>query len=324
MIHGPRELKRRMLLRLKGVESSRALIGPATVELHLTDVCNLACRYCWYHAPDSAWRPAGKNHLPFEVFEKVAGDCRSLKVDSIFLSGQGEPTLHPRFYDMLLALESFFTVTVYSNGTFPVKKCRDILRADHIVINLGAADRDSYRALQGADHFIKVIKNIRELAKLREQFNPGFRIEVAFIASRLNKDRKDATENLVKKLGADVVRTKIAETYGHNRGMRLINDGGIKESVQGWPPCFHGWFYSAINLNGDVCVCSFMRRVTTGNVYKASFKDIWTSKAYARARAGALSGDRFSSFQECIHCPAVQRNQEIKIQFEAYARAITA
>ncbi len=49
MILEPREQKRRLLLRLKGVESGRSPIGPATVNLHLSDLCNIACKYCWYY-----------------------------------------------------------------------------------------------------------------------------------------------------------------------------------------------------------------------------------------------------------------------------------
>jgi molybdenum cofactor biosynthesis enzyme MoaA len=169
-----RELKRRLFLRLKGVESGQPLIGPATVHLRLTDLCNLKCPYCWYYGEGSTYHPTGKDHLPYDVFERLASDCAELQVDTVNLSGVGDPIFHPRFYDMLQHLERTFAVTIFTNGTFPIERCRDILRADRIIINLGAADRESYEALQGRDLFVKVIKNIRELARLRPQINPKF------------------------------------------------------------------------------------------------------------------------------------------------------
>jgi MoaA/NifB/PqqE/SkfB family radical SAM enzyme len=319
MILDEREQKRRLLLRLKGVESNRPLIGPATVNLHVTDLCNIACKYCWYWSPGSALRPSGKTHLPFDLFEKLAQDFSDLQVDTIHLSGEGDPMLHPRFYDMLRHLEERFTVRVFSNTTFPIGRCRDILRADHIVINLGAADRESYRALVGRDYFVKVIKNIRELARLRPEYNPDFKMEVVFIETNLNKEGLSRTVDLVRKLGADLVQIKAVETSEHNR---YLSDRQEKTEAAGeWPACFHGWFYSTIRMNGDVNVCCFTRRLKIGNIYEAPFKDIWGSEAYSRARASALSGgEPFRNFLECINCPVSARNKEIGAQMEVYNR----
>lgn len=321
MILGSREQKRRLLLRLKGIESGRSLIGPATVHLRLTDLCNLACPYCWYYAPGSALHPTGKNHLPFDLFENIARDCVDLQVDTINLSGIGDPTLHPRFYDILRHLEPSFAVTIFTNGTFPIERCRDILRADRIVINLGQADRESYRALQGRDLFVKVIKNIRQLAKLKPQFNPNFSIEVVFIKTSLNVESLLRTENLVKKLGANLVQKKEFEPSEHNRHI-MLPDQEEKEEITGeWPPCYHGWFYSAIKLNGDVNVCCYSQSLTIGNVYTTSFKDIWGSQEYFRARASALTGGQpFRSDHDCINCRAAWRNKEIATQMEMYNR----
>jgi MoaA/NifB/PqqE/SkfB family radical SAM enzyme len=317
MILDPREQKRRLLLRLKGVESQRPLIGPATVNLHLTDLCNIACKYCWYWGPGSALRPTGKNHLPFDLFEKLAQDFTDLQVDTIHLSGEGDPTLHPRFYDILRFLEDSFTVRIFSNATFPIERSRDILRADYIVINLGAADRKSYRDLVGRDYFIKVIKNIRELARLRPVFNPDFKMEVVFIENSLNKENMSKTEDLVRKLGVDLVQRKVVETSEHNR---YLSDRHEKTEPAGeWPPCYHGWFYSTIRMNGDVNVCCFTRRLKIGNIYTTPFKAIWESDGYSRARASALSGgEPFRNFQECINCSVAARNKEIDGQMKNY------
>jgi len=317
----PREQKRRLLLRLKGIESGRAMIGPATVHLRITDLCNLACRYCWYFGPGSALHPTGINHLSYDLFEGITRDCLDLKVDTINLSGIGDPSLHPRFYDMLHHLEESFAVTIFTNGTFPIERCRDILRADRIIINLGAADRESYRALQGRDLFVKVIKNIRELARLRPQYNPDFSIEVVIIMTSLNEGSHLKTESLVRKLGADLVQKKVFQPLDHSRHI-MLPDQEEKEGITGqWPPCYHGWFYSAIKLNGDVNVCCFMQSLTIGNVNTASFKDIWGSDVYSRTRASALKGDDiFRNDHDCINCPVAWRNKGIAAELERYNR----
>jgi len=313
------ELKRRLLLRLKGIESGDALIGPATVHLRLTDLCNLACPYCWYYGKGSTFRPTGKNHMPFEAFKRLVDDCADLQVDTINLSGIGDPTLHPRFYEMLPYLEKSFAVTIFTNGTFPIERCRDILRADRIIINLGAASRESYQALQGRDLFIRVIKNIRELAKLRPQLNPNFFIEVVFIVTNLNEPELLKTEQLVRKLGADFVNKKIFEPSAHNHDIQVSHQEENVAVAGEWPPCYHGWFYSAVKLSGEVNVCCYTQSLTIGNVYETSFKEIWQSHAYSQARASALGGgEPFRSDHDCLNCRATRRNQEIAAYLQQY------
>ena len=320
MILDQRELQRRKLLRLKGIESGRPLIGPATVRFHLMDLCNLACRFCWEHKPGTTYRASSKNNLPYEVFESAARDCALLQVDEIHLSGLGEPTMHPRFYDILSHLEPSFGVTIFTNGTFPIERCRDILRADHVIINLGAADREGYRALYGRDLFIKVIKNIRELARLRPQFNPDFRIEVVIVVTDLNEANQSKTEKLVRKLGADLVDKKAAYV-----GKFPLADQEQAAGKGEWPPCYHGWFYSAINLNGTVNLCCFMERLVIGNVFTTSFKDIWESDEYSRARTSALTGrDPFRNDHDCVNCRVAWRNKEIGAQLKTYNRLLNA
>ena len=325
MILDQRELKRRMLLRLKGVELPRPLIGPETVQFHITELCNIKCQYCGYHGAGTTHHQTGEKHMPFETFEGLVRDCKELQVDRIYMSGQGEPTIHPRFYDMLACLERSFAINIYTNGTFPIERCRDILRADHIVINLGAANRESYKELVGRDLFVKVIKNIRELARLRPQYNPKFCIEVLFVITQLNAQELVKTEKLVRTLGADVVQHRKFEVFDFNQHLKLP-DHQEKTDIDGqWLPCYYGWFNSAIKFNGDVNVCCFMQSLTIGNAYKTSFKEVWESDDYARARALALSGeDPFRHDHNCINCTTTCQNKAIGAQLEKFQRIVTA
>lgn len=263
--------------------------------------------------------------MPYETFERLVRDCLELQVDKIYLSGQGEPTIHPRFYDMLRDLEHSFTVNLYTNGTFPIERCRDILRADHIVINLGEADRESYRDLVGRDLFIKVIKNIRELARLRPQYNPKFCIEVLFVMTNLNTDRLIKTEDLVRKLGADIVQRRKFEVFDFNSHLKLPGHREKTKISGDWLPCYYGWFNSAIKFNGDVNVCCFMQSVNIGNAYETSFKNVWESEEYARVRAMALTGaDAFRNDHNCINCTTTCQNKAIGAQMKMINRVRVA
>lgn len=42
-------------------------------------------------------------------------------------------------------------------------------------------------------------------------------------------------------------------------------------------PCYVGWAFARINANGDVNPCLKAHRISVGNLYKKSFRDIWNS-----------------------------------------------
>lgn len=312
MILDARELKRRQLLRLKGIEQGRALIGPAVVQVHVANKCNLSCKFCYYFAPGSPNVPVGANKLSVKLFAKIVRDCIDLKVDWLNLSAQGEPTLHPRFYDLLRYAEQHpIAISMNSNGAFPLNRCRDILRADRIVINVGESDREHYKELQGQDFFIRVIKNIRELSKLKAKYNPRFQIVAVLIKTTLNAERLDATTKLLKKIGVDDVRSVKAEAWEYTQDIMLpesLSEPPPKE----WLPCYHGWFYSSIRLDGHVNLCCFMQELKIGKVgeKEKSFKEVWSSEAYAKARVAAVSGKGFENYVECKNCPVAFRNRE--------------
>jgi len=149
MILERRERNRDRYLRLKGVESARPFIGPATVEFHITDLCNLACQYCWYYgwaflilrlerisAFWCIWEHYQGLPWPFRWYDFSVRHGRAKHASRFFT------ICSPVLSDLLI----WFTPTGLSTCALP-----DILRADHIVINLAEADREVTGLLQGRD-----------------------------------------------------------------------------------------------------------------------------------------------------------------------------
>ena len=173
MIIDAAQLKRRYLQRIAGARDRQVYIGPEVVTVEITNSCNLNCRYCWIHAPGNPHHSEQGLFSPWEKFLKVVCDCVDLNVDEMYISAAGEPTIHPLFRDMMRHLEKQpLYVKLLTNGTFPVDYCQDVMRADHVVINLSAVDRQQYHELQGQDLFDRVMANIEHLVALRDADNP--------------------------------------------------------------------------------------------------------------------------------------------------------
>jgi radical SAM protein with 4Fe4S-binding SPASM domain len=95
----------------------------------LTTECNRACPYCFARgkvkstSSDNVSRSAGdsRSYMAVEAFEQLIAFLKRSGDSYIGILG-GEPTLHPRFTDVVrLALDNGFCVAVFSNGLMPTE-----------------------------------------------------------------------------------------------------------------------------------------------------------------------------------------------------------
>ncbi len=79
------------------------------VNLVLSDLCNQACSFCAYRDPtysSSELFHVGGDYNPnrklsWEKVQEVLGDCCEMGVKAVTFTGGGEPTVHPRFQEIV-------------------------------------------------------------------------------------------------------------------------------------------------------------------------------------------------------------------------------
>ena len=86
---------------LRGIIKGSQLIGPHTVQVDLTNNCNMTCVGCWCHSDllketkfDANKK---KQELSFEKFKELITDLAELGTEEIQLAGSGDPSLYPNF-----------------------------------------------------------------------------------------------------------------------------------------------------------------------------------------------------------------------------------
>ncbi|MGD2148016.1 MAG: radical SAM protein [Anaerolineae bacterium] len=83
--------------------------------LAISNVCNTDCLMCWSHSPllkrqklngtgKPSARPPAQSFMDPQLFETIIREARAMGTFRVVLGGEGEPTLHPRFDDMLLLM----------------------------------------------------------------------------------------------------------------------------------------------------------------------------------------------------------------------------
>lgn len=86
----------------------RAALKKSYIDIHITDHCNLNCKYCAHFSPVSDVFELKKNDLE-ETYKKLK-PIYDIFFNSIHLLG-GEPTLHRHLIDILLLTRKYFPET---------------------------------------------------------------------------------------------------------------------------------------------------------------------------------------------------------------------
>lgn len=314
MIIDAAELKRRYLQRIAGARDNKVYIGPAIVGLGFTNSCNLTCQYCWIHGNGNPAHFDKAHHFPWEKFLGIVQDSVELNVDQIQIVGSGEPTLHPLFRDMMQYLaQQPFNVKLYTNATFPLDLCSEVIKGDHVVVNLGAVDRQHFIDLKGKDFFDRVINNIKRLVSLRDATKPSFHIEIAYIVHTGNINENQKMKELASQLRVNSVYYARMNVVPYNQEFALPEGvpGELGGEIRRSPPiCFNGWFHSIINLDDNYSSCYRIPQMRTSDFDKWGFKEFWLSPQMMEIRLLGKHGHIQKMFKACQTCPFYDKNMQ--------------
>ena len=185
-------------LREFGVVKNGVFIGPRMINVHVTGICNLNCLYCPFHSPrlknERSW-----GHMPLSVFKRTIDDAASLHVESVIISGEGEPTAHPDINEILdyVKLRNI-RFEVLTNGVFDKSVIKHIMGAGSVTINLSSLRYDRYRRMQSSISKASVttpLRNIRVMAALKKKIGRSSPdIILGFI---INNDNYDEVEDVL-------------------------------------------------------------------------------------------------------------------------------
>ena len=261
---------------------------PISVELSLSNRCNLRCIYC----SDMKLRNRSQTDLDLNVLNALLNDLKANGCHGIVIEGGGEPTLYPHFNKVIKIIRDIdLSVGLITNGLLMPYK--DIINDfDWIRISLDAGDREEFLKLKGIDGFDKIMENIRYIAqqdttcgvgyvvtknnykKLEELIYRLRRYDVDYIQLRPVIDhpklRSDVNLDFLKKYSTpkfSIFLNPMTENLDHgNAGL----------------PCLAHSLSTVVTADGDVFLCGRLniheRWEALGNIYHHSFKDIWNGE----------------------------------------------
>lgn len=274
---------------------------PVTVEIDLTNNCNHRCSFCFY----AEHIATDRSTLETEVIKQTLTDLKENGARGVSFTGGGEPMVHKDFADILQHAHAVgLDCGLITNGSAITKKNVGILSECLAWIRISAAGGEpkSYAAVQGIDHFDRVMANIAmlqdEKAKTGSKINIGLRMLVteenvesvpnlARIAGEIGINYLQiAPDQFTKDEGAfwNARETReifdVAEKHLENVPTKLLTSGYVwyQDQLEKPRTCYAHFFQIAILAEGHVAFCKNARgadKFYIGNINEKSIREIW-------------------------------------------------
>jgi radical SAM protein with 4Fe4S-binding SPASM domain len=279
---------------------------PRRVFIEVTNHCNYRCVHCPSHT--AMTRPRG--FMDFDLYTSIIDELAPHWAElTVNLYKTGEPTLHPRIYDMLdYANEKGLFVQMNSN--FGAVKKKDLPRMGndfYLGVSIDAATAETYKAIKnGRDFWAMLDVFLDYLEAWGEGADHGaYACDAIFLRQERNWDEAELFEEMFSRLPVG----HVAVYPMHNFTGDLKGDDGasIRTSeipFPQWPACNVPWDVTGINWNGDVVACIYDvdGRYLLGNVRETPLLEIWRGEEMERFRRNMRARDFDAISGQNLHC----------------------
>jgi MoaA/NifB/PqqE/SkfB family radical SAM enzyme len=201
-------------LELAGVlHGESAFVGPEQVVVDLTNRCNNNCIGCWTRSPllrdlepSAQWQ---SQEIPYDNVIHLLNDLYDLKTRRVRFTGGGEPLLHPRLDEILVACKQRRLITcITTNGSLldeeRVKLFAD-LPVDELAVSLWAASPEMYsrthpskteRTFEKARHALELLCSVKKVRP---------RVTLSNVLFAMNYEEAELMYSFARRVGADAV-----------------------------------------------------------------------------------------------------------------------
>lgn len=272
--------------------------------------CNLMCTMCYQSDPllQSAIKQSPAKLMKWDLFTKVIDEAAALNCCAVVFAGRGEPTLHPRFSEMLKYCHEKGILDIKFNTnamTMTEKMAREWLSLGApltVVFSVDAADKEGYEAIRIGGNFEKVVDNIKMFNRIRNDEFPDTSLRTR-VSMTLFKDSQDPGK--ARELWEPLVDEFSAHNALSEQSGSIYQNGedGAPKNIHPAVRCkkfftsLHVWSDGTVNP----CENDYLSRLQVGNASKESLSDLWNGAKMMQLRISHMSGKK-NSCHPCNGC----------------------
>jgi MoaA/NifB/PqqE/SkfB family radical SAM enzyme len=293
---------------------------PTSVEIELTNRCNLACIQC---LRSRGLKPYELGNMTPENFERILVQFPDTL--NLGLNGFGEPLLHPRFFDLLAHARSklpWAKIMIYSNGMrLDEATCERLPESGltEVNVSIDAATPVTYKKVRRGGKLPIVHDNLKRLLRTRQ--HAGSRLPLVGVNYVLLNENEGELVPFVEQaaeIGVDFVNCVTYATYDWGFRNCRTRDSYRREldaartrlselrlRCRSFPSDDLSWCDPARTFDCDFfwgksvrvafdgsmtlgCCTPFKETFSYGNLLKTPFDEIWNGPAFLRNRTLTL------------------------------------
>ena len=305
---------------------------PRRLVFELTNVCNLNCVMCGRNA--ATFKPTYFDIAWLEKTKSVLD-----KIEEVTLMGWGEPTIHPEFNRFLEWAHANGLRKYFCTNGMRLDRLIDVIfdtQVDIIAVSIDGADAATNNRIRRGSDFYKVIGNIQQITKRR---NNCPYMNFVFTAMKSNIDQLPSIVKLASEIGLQEVKVVYLTAFGNKMEDEVLF--GCKEMVadvfqeaiqlaethkidlklphiQGEDPtgddfhktCYTGWRDFFLGSDGFIRPCmSSSDKLFHCSQYN-SFNEMWNSTEYKRHRRRVNTDEMDASCKKCYQSSFANWNRK--------------
>jgi sulfatase maturation enzyme AslB (radical SAM superfamily) len=247
---------------------------PAVVRIETTNACNARCVICPHQRMN---RPVGR--MDDALFGRIIDQCAAQRCREVHLHNFGEPLLDKRLEERVryAKQKGIAKVKIFSNGSLLTpERARGLIEAglDEIKISFDGATREEFENIRRPLKFDRVVNNVEQLVKIRNELGSPMKIGVACCSTT---DR-EATMQALSKLVDDF-------SFGKVHNWASEGEPASRSTIR--KPCSRLWRTFTILAGGEIALCclDYDGQHLLGRLDPATtIREIFDSPPYREAR----------------------------------------
>ena len=274
---------------------------PPCLQIEPASICNFRCVFCYQTDSELTKKINGHmGFMDFDLFKSVVDQAEG-NVEFLTLASRGEPTIHPKFHELMGYLrDKFLGLKINTNASrLTEEKCHAILQsnASTIVFSADAASEPLYSSMRVNGKLDQTLANVENFQKIRSKHYPE-----SSIISRVSgvKFSKEQTIEDMEGTWGELVDQVAFVDYNPWENSYERKPSNVSE------PCSDLWRRMFIWWDGKAnpCDVDYLSKLQVGSSPDLSLSDLWKGKAYQSLRSSHLSNDR-DKIEPCHRCTVI-------------------
>lgn len=276
---------------------------PKYFQIGTVNYCNAKCVMCPHRKDRIA---GGGGRLSRELFDKIIEELSDYSdwIEIVALYWLGEPLLDQDIVYRVQQLHDIGikVISISTNAECLSAEVSDCLFAagmNDLRISMDGITKEVYESIRRGLHFEKVIENIHNAIRIRDEKYPGVPMRLRFVLQEKNANEWEHFKTYWERY-MNISIDKIQFTPNHTK-----KEWSIGENVSRFSdvPCIALFSSMIIDSDGKVPLCCMDadRNEILGDVNHSSIAQIWQNKRLHSIRLAHLQGGR-KAYHLCADC----------------------